>query len=76
MLGGGTRLFPQDGVPATLRLTGAHTLDSGVATLTYVPAARTEQRNCPWPGGAGLSRVPGRVTVCKPGKVLPELREL
>jgi dihydrofolate reductase len=40
VLGGGTQLFPQGGVPATLRLTGTHTLDSGVVSLTYVPAGR------------------------------------
>lgn len=39
VLGCGTRLFPGDGVSATLRLTGARTLDSGVITLTYVPAS-------------------------------------
>jgi dihydrofolate reductase len=39
VLGGGTQLFPQGGVPATLRLTGTRTLDSGAVTLTYVPAA-------------------------------------
>jgi dihydrofolate reductase len=38
VLGGGTQLFPQGGVPATLRLTGTLTLDSGVVSLTYVPA--------------------------------------
>jgi dihydrofolate reductase len=38
VLGGGTQLFPQGGVPATLRLTGTRTLDSGVASLTYAPA--------------------------------------
>jgi dihydrofolate reductase len=37
VLGGGTRLFPQGGVPATLRLTSTRTLDSGVVNLTYVP---------------------------------------
>ena len=40
VLGGGTQLFPQGGVPATLRLTGTRTLDSGVVSLTYVPAGR------------------------------------
>ena len=40
VLGGGTQLFPEGGAPATLRLTGTHTLGSGVATLTYVPAGR------------------------------------
>ena len=40
VLGGGTQLFPQGGVGATLRLTGTHRLDSGVVGLTYVPAAR------------------------------------
>ena len=40
VLGGGTRLFPVEGVPATLRLAGTRTLDSGVVTLTYTPAAR------------------------------------
>ena len=39
VLGGGTKLFPQGGVPATLRLTGTRTLDSGVVSLTYAPAA-------------------------------------
>lgn len=40
VLGRGTRLFPPDGVNATLRLTGTHPLDSGVVSLTYAPAAR------------------------------------
>jgi dihydrofolate reductase len=40
VLGRGTRLFPPDGVTATLRLTGTHTLDSGVVSLTYAPAVR------------------------------------
>jgi len=40
VLGGGTQLFPQGGVPATLRLTGNRTLDSGVISLTYVPTGR------------------------------------
>jgi len=40
VLGGVTQLFPQGGVPATLRLTGTGTLDSGVVSLTYVPAGR------------------------------------
>ncbi len=40
VLGGGTRLFPQGGASVTLRLTAARTLDSGVVSLTYVPAAR------------------------------------
>jgi dihydrofolate reductase len=35
VLGDGTRLFPQGGVSARLRLTDARTLDSGVANLTY-----------------------------------------
>lgn len=38
VLGHGTRLFPQDGVSATLQLAGARTLHSGVVNLTYVPA--------------------------------------
>jgi dihydrofolate reductase len=40
VLGTGTRLFPQGGVSATMQLTGTHTLDSGVVSLTYVPAGR------------------------------------
>ena len=40
VLGSGTHLFPQDGVSATLRLTDTRTLDSGVVSLTYVPATR------------------------------------
>lgn len=40
VLGGGTSLFPQGGTSATLQLTAAHTLDSGVVSLTYVPAGR------------------------------------
>jgi dihydrofolate reductase len=40
VLGGGTQLFPQGGVGATLRLTATRTLDSGVVSLTYVPATR------------------------------------
>ena len=39
MLGGGTQLFPEGGVPATLRLTGTRPLNSGVVSLTYVPTA-------------------------------------
>ncbi|MGW4212212.1 dihydrofolate reductase family protein [Lentzea sp. NPDC004789] len=35
VLGHGTTLFPQNGVSATLRLTGARTLDTGVVNLTY-----------------------------------------
>jgi dihydrofolate reductase len=38
VLGTGTRLFPQGGVHATLRLAQTRTLDSGVVSLTYVPA--------------------------------------
>ena len=37
VLGGGTQLFPQGGVNATLHLAGTRTLDSGVVSLTYVP---------------------------------------
>jgi len=40
VLGGGTHLFPRGGVSATLQLTPARTLDSGVVSLTYVPAGR------------------------------------
>jgi dihydrofolate reductase len=40
VLGGGTQLFPQGGVSATLQLTGTRTLDSGVVSLTYVPTGR------------------------------------
>jgi len=40
VLGGGTQLFPQGGVPATLQLTSTRTLDSGVVNLTYVPTGR------------------------------------
>jgi dihydrofolate reductase len=40
VLGGGTQLFPQGGVPATLRLTSTRTLDSGVVNLTYAPTGR------------------------------------
>jgi dihydrofolate reductase len=40
VLGGGTQLFPQGGVSASLQLTATRTLDSGVVSLTYVPAAR------------------------------------
>jgi dihydrofolate reductase len=40
VLGGGTTLFPQSGVNATLQLTGTRTLDSGVVNLTYAPADR------------------------------------
>ncbi len=40
VLGGGTQLFPQGGATATLRLTAARTLDSGVVSLTYVPTDR------------------------------------
>jgi len=35
VLGGGTRLFPQGGVSATVQLAGVRTLDSGVVSLTY-----------------------------------------
>jgi dihydrofolate reductase len=44
VLGRGTRLFPQQGVGATLQLAGTHTLDSGVVTLTYIPADRGPAR--------------------------------
>ena len=40
VLGGGTQLFPQGGVSATLQLAGTRTQDSGVVSLTYVPAGR------------------------------------
>jgi dihydrofolate reductase len=40
VLGSGTRLFPQDGVRATLRLTDARTLDTGVVSMTYAPKDR------------------------------------
>jgi dihydrofolate reductase len=40
VLGGGTTLFPQGGVNATLQLTRTRTLDSGVVNLTYTPADR------------------------------------
>ncbi len=43
VLGGGTQLFPQGGVSATLRLAGTRTLDSGVITMTYAPAALAER---------------------------------
>lgn len=35
VLGHGTQLFPQPGVPVRLELAGARTLDSGVVNLTY-----------------------------------------
>jgi len=38
VLGRGVRLFPDDGVSATLRLVSSSTLDTGVAKLAYVPA--------------------------------------
>lgn len=38
VLGGGGRLFPDGGVPATLRLAGTRVLESGVVSLTYQPA--------------------------------------
>ncbi|HEX6521839.1 MAG TPA: dihydrofolate reductase family protein [Streptosporangiaceae bacterium] len=41
VLGGGTQLFPQGAVNATLRLTGTRTLDSGVVSLTYAPKDRS-----------------------------------
>jgi dihydrofolate reductase len=40
VLGGGTQLFPQGGVSASLQLTATRPLDSGVVSLTYVPAGR------------------------------------
>jgi dihydrofolate reductase len=40
VLGGGTLLFPQGGVSATLQLTGTRALDSGVVSLTYRTAAK------------------------------------
>ncbi|SRR5579862_4105938 len=40
VLGAGTRLFPHGGVPATLRLAGTRTMDSGVVSLAYTPAGR------------------------------------
>jgi len=39
VLGGGTTLFPQGGASAALRLTGTHTRDSGVVSLTYGPTS-------------------------------------
>jgi dihydrofolate reductase len=36
VLGHGTTLFPQNGVSATLQLTSARTLDTGIVNLTYV----------------------------------------
>jgi dihydrofolate reductase len=38
VLGGGKTLFPQGGVSATMRLAGSHVLDSGVVSMTYLPA--------------------------------------
>lgn len=38
VLGGGVRLFPDNGVAAQLRLVSADTLATGVANLTYAPA--------------------------------------
>ena len=38
VLGGGTRLFPDRSVPATLQLDRARTFDSGVTELVYLPA--------------------------------------
>jgi dihydrofolate reductase len=35
VLGTGTRLFPQGGIPATLHLADTRTLDTGVVILTY-----------------------------------------
>jgi dihydrofolate reductase len=40
VLGGGTQLFPQGGLSATLKLIGTRTLDSGVVSLTYGPTDR------------------------------------
>jgi dihydrofolate reductase len=40
VLGRGTRLFTDDGVSAQLRLVGSSTIDTGVVTLTYAPAAQ------------------------------------
>lgn len=36
ILGGGTQLFPQGGMSATLQLADVRTLDSGVVNLTYL----------------------------------------
>jgi dihydrofolate reductase len=38
LLGSGTRLFPEHGVSAKLRLVDSKTLDSGVVVLNYEPA--------------------------------------
>lgn len=38
VLGHGTTLFPQHGVPATLQLANVRALDSGVVNLTYIRA--------------------------------------
>jgi dihydrofolate reductase len=38
VLGGGTRLFADDGVRTALRLTDAREFDSGVVELIYLPA--------------------------------------
>jgi dihydrofolate reductase len=35
VLGAGTRLFPEGGIPTTLRLADTRTLDTGVVLLTY-----------------------------------------
>ena len=40
VLGGGRQLFPPGGVSATLQLTSTRTLDSGVVSLTCVPAVQ------------------------------------
>ncbi len=41
VLGGGSQLFPQGGVSATLQLTATRMLDSGVVSLTYVQLAKS-----------------------------------
>jgi dihydrofolate reductase len=62
VLGNGTQLFPPGGVSATLRLAGISTLDSGVVSLTYVPA----DRDLPPAGGAQGAPVRGQRRI-KPG---------
>jgi dihydrofolate reductase len=42
ILGGGKRLFPDDGAPRRLRLMDSQTSTTGAIIANYVPATRSE----------------------------------